>query len=484
VRTPNLTDDSGFSLVEVLAAGFVLVLGMLATFALIDGANATVSANAARSGGTNLARELIEYSRGTDYGRLTTADVDDALRERAKLSGGGSNPWTLERRGVTYTVAATACTFDDPKDGLAATPPANACPAAAAVAGAPDNDPNPDDFRRVTFSLTWNVRGIPGKATQSALIVNPAGGLGPQVKTFQDQPSQITGSLVQWGLAPKPLLVTNNAAGVRWTADDGVSQGDATGGPTNWSIDWDLGTRPPNPTTFSGWVLDGTYTVQAQAKDSRGVPGEPDAAVVHINRGVPGRPGGFAGGFNARFGSGVVDMHWQRYPERDVRGYRVKRVSDDKVICPSDGSAYTTATTCTDLDPRKLPLDAYEVVAVDCLDLAVTPCSPRYDGYAASITTPLLALVAPPAPTGVTCTVTDGVPTLDWDAPGANILFHRIYRDTGTDFDDRYDETITASPHYEDPNPGTLTTQHTYWVTAVDTGFKESDPSAPCTTPS
>jgi type II secretory pathway pseudopilin PulG len=481
VRTPQPTDESGFTLVEVLMAAFVLVVGMLATFTLIDGANATVSANAARTGGTNLARELIEYARGTDYGRLTADSVDDALRERSKLSGGGADPWVLERRGVKYTIAASACTFDDPKDGLAATAPSGACPAAAAVAGAPATDMNPDDFRKVTFTLTWDVRGVPGKATQSALIVNPAGGLGPQIEAFDDQASQITGNLVQWGTLPKPRLVSQNAAGVRWTVDDGVSQGDAAGGPTSWSIDWNLGTRPVNPTTFDGsWVLDGSYTVQAQAKDSRGIPGEPEAAVVHVNRGHPGSPGGFAGGYNARFD--VVDMHWQRYPERDVRGYRVTRVSDGAVVCPADGSAYTTATSCTDHDPNGPADDQYEVAAVDCLNLAVTPCSYRYSANTSSITTPLVALPAPDAPTGVTCTVTDGVPTLDWDTPGANILFHRIYRDTGTDFDDRYDETITTAPHYEDPNPGTLTTQHQYWVTAVDAGFNESAPSAPCTT--
>jgi Tfp pilus assembly protein PilV len=482
VRIPNPQGESGFSLVEVLTAGFVLVVGMLATFALIDGANATISGNSARSGATNLARELIEYSRGTQYARLTADDAEAALRERPKLAGGGSDPWTLERRGVTYTVDTTACTFDDPKDGLSATPPEGPCPAAAPVAGAPASDMNPDDFRRVTFTLTWNVRGIQGRATQSALIVNPAGGLGPRVTDFKDQPYQIeTGTAVHWGsLGPVPLS-SEAAAGVHWTVDDGVSQGDAAGGPTTWSLDWNLGTR--NTSLFNGsWVLDGTYTVYAQAKDARGVPGEPMAAVVHVNRGAPGRPSGFAGGHNVRFG-GVVDMHWQRYPERDVRGYQVTR-ADGEVICPSDGTAYTTATSCTDLDPRALPLDRYEVVAVDCADLAVTPCAPRYTGAVATITPALLPLPAPPAPTGATCSVVDGVPTLTWDGPGANILFHRIYRDTGTDFDDRYDETITADPRYEDPNPGSTGPQHTYWITAVDASFNESPPSAPaaCTT--
>jgi hypothetical protein len=259
---------------------------------------------------------------------------------------------------------------------------------------------------------------------------------------------------------------------VRWTVDDGRSQGDATGGPTTWGLEWDLGMR--NVDDFNAnWVLDGTYTVYAQAKDSRGVPGEPKAAVVHVNRDPAGAPSGVAGGYNARFN--VVDMHWQRYPERDVRGYRVTR-EDDTLICPSDGNYYTTATSCTDFDPSSGATE-YTIVAVDCVDLS-KPCMPR-DGEPFTLPTSLVAGPRPAAPDSLTCSVVDGVPTLTWAAPGADILFHRIYRDWGTDLEHRYDETITDAPRYEDPNPGSTGVQHTYWVTAVDASFNESDPSTP-----
>jgi hypothetical protein len=73
----------------------------------------------------------------------------------------------------------------------------------------------------------------------------------------------------------------------------------------------------------------------------------------------------------------------------------------------------------------------------------------------------------------------DGLPVLDWPDPpaGSGIRFYRIYRDTGTGLADRYDETITNDTTYTDPSPGT--SGHTYWVTAVDSNFNESAPSAP-----
>ena len=62
------------------------------------------------------------------------------------------------------------------------------------------------------------------------------------------------------------------------------------------------------------------------------------------------------------------------------------------------------------------------------------------------------------------------------------IRFYRIYRDTGTNVADRYDETVTNSPNYVDPNPGS-TTAHTYWVTAIDQNFNESPVSASVVSP-
>ena len=73
----------------------------------------------------------------------------------------------------------------------------------------------------------------------------------------------------------------------------------------------------------------------------------------------------------------------------------------------------------------------------------------------------------------------DGKPTLTWTRPPAGtIRFYRIYRDKGTNVQDRYDETNTNQPNVRrsEPRHGNA---HTYWVTAVDQSFNESPLSAP-----
>ena len=83
---------------------------------------------------------------------------------------------------------------------------------------------------------------------------------------------------------------------MHWTADDGVSGGDAGGGTTEWGLDWPFGTAF---STTTPWVRDGSYTISAQAFDSRGVPGEAKIITVHVNRHAPAAVTGFVGGYNA-----------------------------------------------------------------------------------------------------------------------------------------------------------------------------------------
>ncbi len=477
----RLRDSPGFSLVEVLVAALVLMVGAGAAFSLIESANRSVSFNSARVGATNLGRELSEYAKTTDYDLLQPSQVVAALRQHASIAGtlSGAN-WTIERRGVTYTVATSVCTFDDPKDGLAAIPPANPCPQPAAVAGAP-TEINPDDFRRVTHTLSWNVRNRPGSSSQAALVVNPAGGLGPRVTAFDEPGAQVTASTENWGASYLLKLKSTSASSVHWTVDDGVSGGDAGGGPTEWGLDWDLGTAFSAPP--AQWVRDGSYTIQAQAYDSRGVPGEAKIITVHVNRHQSRPVTGLDGDWNTRHG-GVVDMRWDRYDERDLQGYRVVRVSDNTQVCPA-GSGVQKGLSCTDDDPPDSG-SIYHVFAVDCLDLKASLCAPRNGDMAETALITPASGTPPDAPTGLTASVVDGKPTLSWTAPGTvpdgPIRFYRIYRDTGTNLGDRYDETVTSTAHYVDPNPGS-TTAHTYWVTAVDQNFNESPASAPVLSP-
>ena len=61
--TLSSPDQRGFTIVEVMVAMAILLVGLLGTVAMIDGANATTASTRGREGATNLARELVEASR-------------------------------------------------------------------------------------------------------------------------------------------------------------------------------------------------------------------------------------------------------------------------------------------------------------------------------------------------------------------------------------------------------------------------------------
>src|SRR5918994_649279 len=112
----SISDESGFTLVELLVAAFILVVGMAGAFSLLNGANRATTTNNARVGGTNLARELLEDARSVDYDSLKPATMDTALKDKSGTSG---PPWKVTRRGIDFTVTTEVCTFDDPKDNIA-----------------------------------------------------------------------------------------------------------------------------------------------------------------------------------------------------------------------------------------------------------------------------------------------------------------------------------------------------------------------------
>lgn len=479
MRSPHRSaGQAGFTLIEVMMAAMVLAAGVVGSFTLLDTANRTISSNNGRTGATNLAREVAEYARGTDYDLLTPAQAETTLRARARIAGtGATGAWKVVRRGVTYGITPSVCTFDDPKDGLSATPPPNVCtPGAAAIAGAPP-EVNPDDFRRLRLALTWKDRQGTHKVNQTALIVNPSGGLGPRIKTFAERAGQIgPGTPVAWTAGSNPVL-TDAADVLRWSVDDGVSYGEVTGASaTTWSFSWNLGTLGTDP-----FVYDGNYLLSAQAFDSRGIPGEARAVSVSVNRREPYAPTSFRGGRNVQHGN-VVDLDWSRNKERDVIGYRIWRVDADGIgltqICSDSGLTYTVKASCTDTSALAMVAPRYELAAVDYTDLKNGTGLRKGDTSSVTLAT---TSARPDSPVLAVPTIVDGSPLLTWSAPAVGagqrpIRFYRIYRDGGTSLADRYDVTVDASRTWTDPSPGN-TTSHRYWVTAVDTSSNESNPS-------
>jgi hypothetical protein len=455
----RLAAEDGFTIAEGLIAGLVLVIGLLGLLTLLTGSLRATTANNARITATNLSRELVEAVRSLSYADMTGDGVETKLVARGLGSG---DPWTITRRGVTFTLTATSCTFDDPTDGLAASPPADVCtPAATGTTG----DANGEDFRRTTFEISWNEPGGRTRSfKQTTLIVNPTGGLGPRITTFTPVTQSITSGLtttasVDW--------TTTAAQTMHWSVDDGISSGEVSG-TTSFTTTWDLGTPGS-----SNEVLDGSYVLTAQPFDDRGIAGEVKRANIVLNRRQPYAPPSLEGGHNTRLGD-WVELQWTPNNERDVLGYKAVWAGldgspgtiDDLQVCPllSAGTMLPpTTTACTDLAP---PIGAttYYVVAVDR-----DRNGALRDGDRRTLQLPAPSSRPSPPRTPFTATTVGGLPKLDWSPPGSgNASFYRIYRDGS-----RYDRTTGSTTNYTDASAGG--TSHFYWVSAVDSTFNESN---------
>ncbi|MEA2284571.1 MAG: hypothetical protein QOJ21_614, partial [Solirubrobacteraceae bacterium] len=118
----RLRDESGFSIVEVLVAAVILLVGLLGTLTMIDVAQSSTQGTKAREQATNLQREVIEAARTVAYDQLTPNNVGTMVRAQPGLGDAslGSAGWTVRRRNQTYTVSMGSCAVDDPRDGLGA----------------------------------------------------------------------------------------------------------------------------------------------------------------------------------------------------------------------------------------------------------------------------------------------------------------------------------------------------------------------------
>lgn len=462
-----LADESGFSLVEVMAAAFVLIVGLLGVLGMLTRAMSTTSSSNQRVAATNVTRELVESARGISYETATPAGIETAIK--AKGIGSGT-PWTVVRRGVTYTITATVCTLDSPADGIETAAPANLCTPALTSTRI---DLNGDDFRRVTFNVAWREGSTVKSVTQTELIVNPSGGLGPRIKTVSPLSQTITSPTATTATVN---FTTTPASAVHWHADDGRSVGQAVLSPTTpntWRADWPLGTVGGGGTE----VFDGTYQVIAQAFDDRSIAGDAKLASVVINRRRPYAPPSLKGGYNSRLDLSV-DLVWGLNSERDIAGYRVYWVGLDGVVglldfqvCPAilGGTLSSTTSSCTQLLPSISSLTRYYVVALDRDSTGALR-----EGDARTWSVDALGL-QPNAPNGpLTASTVDGKATISWSAPaGTPPAFYRIYRD-GNLVADRYDTTTTTS--WADPSADTA---HDYWITAVNDAYNESNAIGP-----
>lgn len=489
----------GFTLIEVLVAITVLLVGVLGVVAMVDGASALTSRTKAREGSTSVTRSIVEVGRSVPYRNLSAPELLDALNARPALSDARpAAGHSIASRGFFYDVTLQVCSIDDPKDGLGVDDGTlEFCPESDhAVSAAAATDRNPDDYKRVAVSLEWERGAGTETSKQTSLISNPVGGLGPTVI-----------SLTAPALSGTPLTVSNaatstvvfradtstNAAEMNWTVNGDLQGGADRVGPSQreWTFSWPIN----SPTYFN----DCTYVVQAEAYDDKGRAGSPKALTVVLNRATSSKPSQLSGGRNGN--GSMVDVEWLPNPECDVLGYRVYRGPSSsgpwtQVSCLGQSGSYHEDTACLDQGaPGSTPLWYY----VAGVDTAPAGGAPRV-GTASD---PLLIVegnASPDEPTMVNaclggssgCNEPDGEPAADgvtvvrWDPAtdpdGDAILFYRIYRD-GSTYDKRVGVFFPGAGDLAWTDPESPDGTHEYRVTAVDGKYGESALSDPVTFP-
>jgi prepilin-type N-terminal cleavage/methylation domain-containing protein len=504
-RHPH-SGQNGFTLIEVLVAIALLLLGVLGTVAMVDGANAVTSKTKAREGANSVARSIVEVGRAVPYKNLTDTALLDALAVRPGLSDTSAAPaYTVESRGFHYDVTLQVCSMDDPKDDLGAHDGTiEFCPDSDVGSGVGTNvDRNPDDYKRIAVTLTWTRRGGAETVKQTSLVSNPVGGLGPTV-TRLDAPA-VTGTpktVTSPGTVRFEAETATDASELQWSVD-GAGQGaaDPIGGSNRrfeflWEIEGDSGGR---------YYDDGTYVIQAQAFDDKGRSGSPKALTVVLNRRKPKAPQPLQGvQLGGRNGNGNrVDLLWNANTERDVLGYRVYRSTSaggpwTQVTCFQQALSYVEDSSCLDEGADASDPLYYKVVAVD----TEAGTGALQEGDDSPVTTVSFGNTVPTKPANVSaclggspgCTDSDGTPASDgatvirWDAStdpdlGDSIFFYRIYRDGWpvTTYEHRSPLRIffTGGGALAWTDPDTPDGQHTYELTAVDSNFGESALSDP-----
>jgi prepilin-type N-terminal cleavage/methylation domain-containing protein len=335
-----LLRERGFTLVETMVAVTILLVGILGVVAMADGASKATASSRARDTGINLARRVIEGSNSLAYQDVTSTGILPKLQAKPGLADTSiATGWQIQSRNVTYTVSITLCDIDDPKDGTGAHT-ASFCPGSGAGG---TNDATPQDYKRVTASVSWGLAGTGGSVSQST-FVTPRGTADLPVITSLT--SSVNSPVTDPTVTTVPFTATTSSvpAGVSWLKDGSV-MGLASGSGNSWNFNWNINS-----------LLDGDYVIGARPYDGAGSYGAPYYMTFSLNRYAPAAPTNFAAGYD----SGDVSTEWLPNRERDVIGYTVYRQQTSptagaatKVNCGTVGSPVyvTTKTTCKDASP-------------------------------------------------------------------------------------------------------------------------------------
>jgi prepilin-type N-terminal cleavage/methylation domain-containing protein len=526
---PARRDESGFTLVEILVAITILLVGVLGVTTMIAVSDRTTVINNSRQGATAVVRRALETSRSLSFRSIKSATLANGIQTASPdLATTQAGTWTVARDGYVYTLDATVCRVDDDSDGYGAHDSADPlfCSDNTTTGTA---DSQPGDYKRVTVTATWTVKGQTRTMKQVTLV--PPGGVGDApaaIDVHPTSPSAGAGQPLLVTTRPSPTSVvfsvttTNNPGYLSWLID-GTTAGtcppnvtSCSGSGNAWNFTWSIGTPTidtvsgsPNqnkcvaPTTSTGYVFDGTYQVGAQPLDPNGLAGTAASTPVTINRCAPIPPPNFNATERDK-ALPIADVEWDDNPEGDIVGYKVFRgttITNGTPVCPPNASDPPTPEmhSCIDTAPpayNKNSAFYYGVYAYD-----QDPTGAVRGGALSYVEVNMGQNKAPKAPANLAASASGGNVTVSWTIPsspldpdaGDTIESFRVYRRaagaTGPwSYTDRlppdvaYDSmtgfcngstTPGASCSFTDKNTGALA--HQYMVTSVDSHLRESD---------
>jgi prepilin-type N-terminal cleavage/methylation domain-containing protein len=347
-------DERGFTLIEVMMAASVLLIGILGVVTLVNAANGATTSSKAREQGLALARDMTEGARSIRYQDLEPATVTSKLKAMPGFTDAGGSGWTIVRRGIRYTVSFGVCSVDDPSDGTGAHAantfclqpavqanaadcktligfppkingtsagsanagdcgidydldgtvdglvqgPATSCPSGTSVAaGTCDSQPN--DFKRLVTLITWDRGSGSRYVLEQATVPFPGlsayGAISSLTLNGYTPSASSTYVVDDTPSAPTSLTFTATTAQPAQQVDwllGGVDKGpfDSWSG-TSGTVSWGLGAIDLNETSLpSSETPDGTYVIGARVQDAGGIHGIERDVTIKLNRRKPFPP--------------------------------------------------------------------------------------------------------------------------------------------------------------------------------------------------
>src|SRR6185312_12035010 len=284
----RISEQAGFTIVEVLVAAAVLVVGLGGTFEMLITADHAISSTRLRQQETSLAREVLEDSRGLAFTQLTSSTIASGLQSVVPQATLSSSNLVVTRAvsndvPTRFTISFSVCDLDDPSDGYgnhdsAPTSGGAWCPD---VASNGTQDSNPDDYKRVSVTVTPTTRSTP--VIQQTILIYSRPVNGPAVTCLSTSATCPGPNVTITSGSSLTFNVTTTAvaARIQWLVNGNV--------PPSAQIP-SAATDPYAPSTTSSsftWnfpTADGTYTIAAVAYDTNGSSGTRSTVVVRLNR--------------------------------------------------------------------------------------------------------------------------------------------------------------------------------------------------------